>query len=167
MATTINCVIGMASIMVYLFCSIMAFGVPPSISDTFYLWEKAKKGYGMLFTLALASVTFLVTPYWLSITPDKWRFLAFIAGAALTFVGVASNFLNKDEKPIHYGAAFTWAGCSLVWVVVVGKWFLILPSVLLFCGVSWLVSARQNTTFWGEVTVVIALLLSLAASMIL
>ena len=162
---TILCLLGMLSITVYLLGSISTFGIPPSISDTFYLWDSKKRGLGYLFTAALFSVTFFVTPYWLEVTPDGFRFLAFLGGGALAFVGVASHFLEPDEKPIHYGAAFLWAGASIAWMIVTGVWYLLIPPVV-FCGAAWLMSARQNTTFWGEVTVVLALLIALVRTMI-
>lgn len=162
----ILCLLGMLSITIYLLGSISTFGIPPSISDTFYLWDARRKHLGLLFTAALFAVTFFVTPYWIEITPAELRFLPFLGGGALSFVGVASNFLDSDEKPFHYGAAFLWAGASIAWIIIAGVWYVLLPP-LVFCGAAWLMSARQNTTFWGEVTVVLALLIALVKTMII
>ena len=44
------------------------FGVPVSLSDTFYLWNKTKTGRGYLFTIVMLVMTACLIPGWLTLT---------------------------------------------------------------------------------------------------
>lgn len=159
------CLSGIAVMVTYLYVSIGKFNVPASISQTFYLWESWRKRSGLLFTAAMFAVTFLAIPYWISVTPDHLRFLAFLGGGALAFVGVASHFLEPDEKPVHYGAAITWAVSTIAWTLAMGMWPFLAVSVCL-CLCAWVFAGRRNTLFWAELAVVMTLCLTLMSKMI-
>lgn len=99
-------------------------GVPASISATFYKIEhKAWFGATMWLTAGL------LMPAILEVTPDSYQFTAFLSCAGMMMVGVAPNFREGVDRPIHIAGAIlcilfsqAWVGLTvpcmlLVWVV--------------------------------------------------
>ena len=101
-------------------------GIPPSLSDSFYVFG-GRDGWGYVFYVYLASIVFLLMPLMLDITPENWQFIAFIGVASLGFVGAAADFKSHDRKT-HVVSALLSAVFSLLWCLVVGVWQVALLS---------------------------------------
>jgi hypothetical protein len=59
-----------ASLAVFLVYNIVAlciFGVPSSLSNTYYLYESKKKHLGMVFPAMMTSMAFTLLPAWLEL----------------------------------------------------------------------------------------------------
>jgi hypothetical protein len=106
--------------------ALCTFGVPSSLSNTFYLYNGKRKNLGMMFPAMMWSMGFTLLPAWLELGEviSPWstnlNFLAFFACAAICFVGAAPAFrANKLESTVHTTAAITAAAASLAWCLIV------------------------------------------------
>ena len=111
---------------VYNLVVIRLFGIPKSLSESFYLYDKKKKGLGYIFTLFMFTMAFCLMPGWIEISEvwSSWShyltFLAFLTSAAICFVGAAPAFrANKLEGTVHEVSAKICAATALVWCFVV------------------------------------------------
>lgn len=102
------------------------FGIPPSLSQSYYLLNGVKKNLGFLFTGMMFTMAFTLVPAWLELGEviSSWSSnlnpLAFFTCAAISFVGAAPAFKsNKLEGTVHKVAAIVAAACSMIWCLVV------------------------------------------------
>ena len=113
------------------------FGVPESLSETYYLYENKKKGLGWLFTIFMWVLAFTLLPAWIetSMAIGPWRsyltFLAFFTCAAIVFVGTSPKFHEKPEGVVHTTAAIICAVSALLWDFIVCSdiWYVPLIAV--------------------------------------
>ena len=111
---------------VYNLVVIRLFGIPKSLSESFYLYDNKKKHLGYIFTLFMFAMAFCLMPGWIEISEvwSSWShhltFLAFLTAAAICFVGAAPAFrANKLEGTVHSVAAKFCAATALAWCFVV------------------------------------------------
>ncbi len=141
------------------------FGVPKSLSDTYYLW-KDHNGKGYLFCLMMYAVVALMMPAWITLSEgSNFQFLAFLAPAAIAFVATAPAFKSHGiENVVHTTAAIAAAICSLAWVAVITPYwwmilvwlgFIALASILTSsyktCLVYWLEQVAFGATFTSAI----------------
>ena len=133
------------------------FGMPTSLSDSFYLLQSKKKGLGYLFTAMMFSMALCLMPAWLSISDSMpgWEhnltFLAFFAAAAICFVGAAPAFRNVGiEHNMHMWAAKSCAVFAIAWCAIVcWRIMYIIPIAV---GLAWLIGwLLRNHTNEGRV----------------
>ena len=129
-------------------------GVPSSLSASVFDLPKGKR---WIWTVMLFAVCFLCVPTYVEVTSDNTQFLAFIAIAALAFVGAAPLVTDKTDLAykVHCVAAVVCAVCSQLVLVFNQPW-------LLLCWIPWVATfmwLRQETTwkaqwrtkvFWAE-----------------
>lgn len=145
--------------------SLALFGVPESLSNTYYLY-KEKRNKGRLFPLMMYAVVSLMMPAWITLSEGSdFQFLAFLAPSAIAFVGTAPAFKSNDlENAVHSTAAIVAAICSLAWVAVITPywwmilvWFgfialaAILTSSYKPCLVYWLEQVAFGATFTSAI----------------
>ena len=118
----------------YLTAVICLFGIPASISDSYYLFENKRKGFGWLFTAMCWIVGGLLLPALLEMTPDNYQFTAFLACAGLIFVGTAPQFKLSLTGSVHYSGAAVCVLASQVWVGFICWWILILVWIAYISG---------------------------------
>lgn len=136
-------IISLVIFLAYLAGMYMYFGIPYSISDTFYKLEARKKGAGWLFSAMCVSVGGLLLPALLDITPESYQFTAFLACAGLIFVGAAPQFKVSLTGAVHYGSAAVCVIFSQLWVGLT-CWLVLLPiwsAYLIYTGIA---IARQK-----------------------
>lgn len=95
-------------------------GVPYSISETFYRLE-----HKLWFEATMFLTAGLLMPVILDVTPESYQFTAFLACAGMMLVGVAPNFREGIERPIHIAGAILCLVFSQVWVGLTCPWFLL------------------------------------------
>lgn len=163
--TTISIIVATAIYVAYNAISLALFGVPESLSNTYYLYkEKSNKGW--LFPLMMYAVVALMMPAWITMSEGSdFQFLAFLAPSAIAFVGTAPAFKSDDlENVVHTTAAIVAAICSLAWVAVITPywwmilvWFgfialaAILTSSYKTCLVYWLEQVAFGATFTAAI----------------
>lgn len=119
-------IISLCVFLSYLVGVICLFGIPASISDTYYLLEKKRKGMGWLFTAMCWCVGGLLMPALIEMTPGIYEFTAFLACGGLIFVGAAPQFKLSLTGPVHYGSATVCCVCSQIWSALT-RWWVLLP----------------------------------------
>lgn len=159
--TTISIIIATVIYVAYNAISLALFGIPESLSNTYYLY-KEKRSKGWLFPLMMYAVVALMMPAWITMSEgSNFQFLAFLAPSAIAFVATAPAFKSYDlENVVHSTAAIVAAICSLAWVAVITPywwmilvWFgfiaiaAILTSSYKTCLVYWLEQVAFGATF--------------------
>lgn len=150
--TTISIIVATCIYVVYNAIAIAIFGVPESLSNTYYLW-KEKNGKGWLFCLMMYIVVALMMPAWITISEgSNFQFLAFLAPASLMFVGTAPRFKDFSlENKVHTYSAYLAAACSLLWVgLVTPYWWVILIWIGLIGGVLTITKTYSCLIYWLE-----------------
>lgn len=152
--------ISLALFISYNIASLHFFGVPSSLSNTYYLYEARKKHLGMVFPAMMASMAFTLLPAWLELGEivSLWSAylnpLAFLACAAILFVGGAPAFRsNKLEGTVHEVAAKIAAAAALIWCLVVCWKIMYVPlgvaGLIALC--AWLSKTlKPGLVYWLE-----------------
>jgi hypothetical protein len=150
--TTISIIVATCIYVVYNAIAIAIFGVPESLSNTYYLWkEKNEKGW--LFCLMMYLVVALMMPAWITMSEgSNFQFLAFLAPASLMFVGTAPRFKDFSlENKVHTYSAYLAAACSLLWVgLVTPYWWVILIWFGLISGILTITKTYSCIVYWLE-----------------
>ena len=144
------------------------YGIPASVSETFYLLPRGKR---WLFTAFCWGVSIVVVP-WLDATPGQWQFLAFLSVAGLCFVGAAAPFKEDFVARVHYAGAGLCAVASQLWIfLAAGLWWVSLACLLAVggaCFCLWQRASRKagrpqfaNVVFWIEMWAFVSLFISL------
>ena len=151
---------------VYNGIAIAKFGIPKSLSDTFYYYQGTKKGLGYIFTAMMFSMAGLLMPAWITISDSmpgwehNFTFLAFFAAAAIAFVGAAPAFKNMGiERKVHMIAAKSSAVFAMLWCAVVC--WRIMYIIPISIGVIWLTAWLTKTykscsDYWWEMAAFLA-----------
>ena len=150
---TISIIIATTIFVAYNAVAITFFGIPKSLSMTYYLW-KNKCNKGWLFCLMMYAVVALMMPAWITLSEGSdFQFLSFLAPTAIAFVGTAPMFRDDElESKVHTGAAVVAAICSLAWVILVTPyWWVILIWLGYLALFSILTSSYKTAyTYWLE-----------------
>ena len=133
---------------VYLTVSILSFGIPTSLSETYYHWEEKGRDLGILFTSFIWGMTFPLMIVWIEVLPNDQNFIPFIASAALMFVGTAAAFKMDLTREVHYTATLIAALASYVWSFAYA-----VPSIVFITLILSIIGAsanKENKIFWLE-----------------
>lgn len=151
--TTISIIVATAIYVAYNAISLALFGIPSSLSMTYYL-HKERGNKGWLFPLMMYAVVALMMPAWITMSEGSdFQFLAFLAPASIAFVGTAPAFLSdKMEGWVHSISAIIAAVCSLLWVILVTPyWWMILVFLGIIALASVLTSSYKSClVYWLE-----------------
>lgn len=150
---TISLIIALIIYVVYNSITIGIFGLPPSLSETYYLY-KNKWNIGFVFPIMMYLVVGLMMPAWLTLSEvSMFQFLSFLAPASLLFVGTAPAFKSSSlENSVHTISAYIAALCSLLWVCLVTPyWWTIIISFVVFLILAILTkTVKSSKIYWLE-----------------
>lgn len=162
---TISIIVATAIYVAYNAIALAIFGVPESLSNTYYLY-KEKWNKGWLFCVMMYIVVIFMMPAWITMSEgSSFQFLSFLAPASIAFVGTAPKFKDSDlENKVHTYSAYAAAACSLLWVCLVTPYwwtiliclgFVALVSVLTSsykaCLIYWLETIAFGATFTSAI----------------
>lgn len=151
----------------YVAVAIKLFGIPESLSNTYYLYQRLEDSLKRLFPAMMSTMVVLMLPSWLDIAENSnYQFLAFIACSGILFVGFAPAFKDYEtEKRVHTISAIIAAVASLAWICLATPfwWFIPLVSVAVIylafktktlgkCLVFWLEMIAFYSTFIAIIT---------------
>lgn len=129
------------------------FGIPKSLSDTYYLW-KARNGKGWYFSLMMYSVVALMMPAWITMSEGSdFQFLAFLAPASLLFVAEAPAFMgSRLERRVHSVSAILAAVFSIAWIVLVTPYWMSVPVFACGYAIAAILTSSYKTSivYWLE-----------------
>lgn len=136
----------------YVGVTIQGFGVPPSLSESFYLLNAKRKSLGYVFTGVCWVEAILTVMCLFDLSEGHWfQFTGFLAGAGLLLVGAAPLFKvegdDKMEHRAHVAGASLCGGFSQLWVILMGMWYLPLVFLVAASVVIW---KKGNRMFWFE-----------------
>ena len=137
----------------YNVAALTLFGIPHSLSMTYYLWkEQYDKGY--LFCFMMYIVVALMMPAWITMSEGSdFQFLAFLAPASIAFVGTAPRFKDTTlENHVHMTSAYLAAAFALAWVALVTPyWWVILIWLCIVACLAVLTSSYKTAlVYWLE-----------------
>ncbi len=139
----------------YLAYIVKCFGIPRSLSDTFYLLGDR----GWIFQVVLGLFGALLMPTWIDLSSGNTQFLAFLACAGLLFVAAAPCFKIDIEGKVHYTSAMLCCVCAFVWQIVEMGWLFPVGSLAVALGIT--VSTKGNPFWWVELAVMLSSVLSI------
>lgn len=163
---TLICVsIAFAIYLIYNGFAIRLFGIPKSLSDTFYLYKQKKNWLRILFPIMMISLVILLLPAWLEISVGtSLQFLAFLASAGIMFTGAAPAFMksNLDNK-VHTYSALAAAVFALLWVIFVSHMWWIIPVWLVITALIAILtkSVKKSLVFWLETVAFLSTFISI------
>lgn len=138
------------------------FGVPRSLSNTFYLYKAKKEWCRILFPIMMMSILLFLIPSWLEISESSnLQFMTFLAASGIMFTGSAPAFNSSDlENRVHTISAIVAAVFALLWVIfaanlwyIIIVWFVLIAVVALltktlkFAIIYWLETVAFMSTF--------------------
>lgn len=152
---------GIVIFLIYNIISLTNFGVPESLSNTYYLFNEKQSGLGNIFTFMMVILASSLLPSWLEITDtiEGWRsnfvFLAFLSASGILFVGSAPQFKDsKLERKVHESGAIIAAVSALAWdfIVCTELSLMIVPTVAISFGIlSWITRTyKSSIIYWLE-----------------
>ena len=150
----------------YVLLMILMFGVPTSLSNTFYLLQDKRKWMASAFVLLMYSIAITLVSPIIDHTPDGLQIFAFLPIVGIGFVGAAPLFKGEDSL-VHKIAALTAAGGSIFWVLLthIDYWPYPVFSAIIFGTIMLLSKTVKCYIFWAEMVVfysMYAILISLA-----
>lgn len=95
--------------------------------------EYAYEGGMTLFTACIGASAALLMPVMVAVAPEDWKFLGFLAAAALIFVAVAPHY-KGDEAKLHKTAAKVAGACAVAWAMAT-CWEVVALSLVAYVGI--------------------------------
>ena len=138
----------------YLAFVVAKFGIPQSISESYYLLGKM----GWVFQITLFVTAFLVIPSLIDASTENTQFLAFLACAGLLFVGAAPLFKQEFDNKVHFTSAALCCGSLVLWQVFNSSW--VIPAVC-FCFVCYPMLKDKKYVWWLEIATIVSAYVSL------
>ena len=133
---------------VYLFNYIIRYGIPDSLSATYY-----KIKFKPMFTLMMFTIGFTLIPALLEFTPENYQFLAFLAISGILFTGAAPMFLDKHQGKVHFISAGIAAISALLWIIFVGYQYLYILGIATLLGVTLILINKKAYLFYLEMII--------------
>lgn len=155
MSWIITCVlIAFTIYLIYNGVVLKLFGVPKSLSMTFYLLQEKKNWTRIFFPIMMVSMAFLLLPAWLEISiGSSFQFLAFLTVTGIIFVGAVPTFKSSDlENTVHMTSAIVAAIFAILWVILVSKlWWTIILWIGTLGLTMWLTKTiKSSYIYWLE-----------------
>ena len=140
--------IALILLFVYIVAS-MRNGVPISLSDTYYLWNK------WVFPSVMWFTGFVLLPYWLEYTTNtNWEFLPFISCLGVVFVGALPNIrTDRVEYKIHMFCAYLASLAAIISMVFIcGEWY-VFPIITIVNFICFFKEIKNKYTFLLELSI--------------
>lgn len=150
--------LSLAIFLAYLIPVIREFGIPDSLSDTYYLLGKSSdprtfnRLKASLFTAMMWVIAILLMVPLLDVTPELGKPLAFLSLAAIMFVGAAPEFQEDMEGKVHTIAAWVAAVLGIAWAVLFAHGFawLAISFISMCVAANMTKTEKSSLTFWLE-----------------
>ena len=153
--------------LIYNIIALVLFGVPKSLSMTYYLFKNRVEYMKWLFPGMMTLLAFFLVPCWLEISEgSNFQFLAFLSAASILFVGAAPAFLDsKLENMVHQISAYFAAAMAILWICLVTPYWWIILIVLGIISAVAIVTKTWKTgyIYWLEMVAFLSTFASILA----
>lgn len=153
----------LAVFIIYVGSICLMYGIPPSISESFYLlrggYKGLKKDMSSAFTIFCFFICFGIVPSWIQVTPDNYQVIPFASAAALGFVGAAPLFKTIQRK-IHFVSAILCMILAILWIFLITDFWYV-PMIYLLLLSPKIAFDRNRFMFWLEIWAFLSLFTSL------
>ena len=136
------------------------FGLPASLSATFYVLNEKRPNLGWLFSAMMWVVCGLLIVPWIEVTlaisywSEYFTILPFASIVSLLFVATAPNFRDGGlPLEVHMTCAKASGVFAILWVLIVcWKIMYVVPIWILLCGaIAYLTNtAKSSSDWWTE-----------------
>ena len=152
---------------VYNIIALLLFGVPKSLSDTYYLFKERNSTLKFLFPSMMTLLTLFLMPAWLEMSEGSpFQFTAFLSAAGVLFVGAAPSFKDSEmENKVHSIAAYICAAAALSWICLVTPYWYIILIVFGIIAALAVVTKTWKTCYiyWLEMVAFVSTFISIIA----
>lgn len=150
---------------IYNVVALILFGVPKSLSMTYYLFKEKVDTLKFLFPSMMALLAVFLMPCWLQMSEGSdFQFTAFLSAAGVLFVGAAPAFLSSSlENMVHQVSAYICAAAALAWICLVTPyWYVILIVLAVIALIAWLTNTWKTCyIYWLEMVAFISTFISM------
>ena len=154
--------------LIYNIVCLMLFGVPESLSQTYYLFKERTNALKVLFPAMIGLLVVFLLPCLFSISEDSaFQFMAFLSMLALLFVGACPAFLNSSfDNKLHTIAAYISAAYALLWIILVTPyWYIILIIAGIISVIAILTKTlKKSYIYWLEMIAFISIFVTIILS---
>lgn len=145
---------------IYNIVALMLFGVPKSLSMTYYLFRDREKMLRGLFPAFISLLYILLMPCWLQLSQDStFQFTSFLSIGSLFFVGMSPAFNDYSiEHLVHNISAYSCAAFAILWIVLVTPYWYVILMVAGVIGVIGCITKTWKTSYiyWLEMIAMIS-----------
>ena len=129
----------------YLTITARRYGLSKMVSDTYY--QLGQRGWIFSLTMVMVAVMMMIA---ILDTEKGIQCLAFMGCSGLCFVGMAPNYIDKDEYKIHKGGAMVAALGCVGWALSVNVWPTVVTAIvyLLYLVISYSLSLSTKLYVW-------------------
>ena len=139
---------------VFNIATIILFGIPKSLSETFYLFKNKKEWMKIFFPLMLLSIGCCLLPYWLNLTNNtNFQFLPFLSLLCILLTSFSPSFRsNFLEKKVHSISATCSAIFAMLWIIIATNlWWLMIIWFFIFLVLAYLTKTlKKSKIYWLE-----------------
>ena len=150
---------------IYNILALMLFGVPESLSMTYYLFKEKSEKLKYVFPIMMTLLAFILIPCWLEISEGSvFQFTTFLAAAGIFFVGLAPAFNDSAfEMKVHSISACIAALMALLWICLVTPyWYIILIVAAVILLISLITkSIKTKYIYWLEMIAFVSTFISI------
>lgn len=150
---------------IYNIIALMLFGVPKSLSMTYYLFKEKNDVLKILFPAMITMMCICLMPCWIQISEgSNFQFLSFLSSGALMFVGAAPAFKSSDlENNVHQYSAYCCAAFAILWIILVTPyWYVILMVSAIIGAASYLTKSwKTGYIYWLEMIAFLSTFISI------
>lgn len=125
------------------------FGIPESLSDTFYLLDKK----GFIFSAMLGISAMLLMLPIMELRESTFKLPEFLTVVGVMFVAVAPAFKKMLEKQVHVIGAVVAALMGLLTVILAGYIYVILIATAITMILYFILKKENTFTYFAEMVV--------------
>ena len=146
---------------------LLLFGVPKSLSMTYYLFKERVNALKILFPSMMTFLGIFLMPCWIEMSEGSpFQFLAFLSAASLLFVAFAPAFKESDlENIVHQIGAYCCAAFALLWIILVTPyWYVILIVLGIVVALAFVTKTiKSGYIYWLEIVAFVSTFISMVA----
>ena len=161
----ISILIAFVIFIIYTSAHLILFGIPISLSQTYYQFKERKNCLKVLFPIMMISIAGFLLPAWLEISENSnFQFTTFLACSGLIFTGICPAFReSKYENIFHTTNACFAVLMAFLWIVLVTKLWYTIPICVTFALLGAIISKtlKVSYTYWFELSSIFATVISI------